>query len=149
MQRIKPLVSLISSGRGHHHPNMYAVQRILGFEDYWTGRPLGSDIFQTKNDDGFVLPEPHPHTERTQTVADGHILVESDGLTGFTVTIPGREPYTYPLHPQEAYTDVPWSVKKTRKGDEETDWERFYDRDDAAEGRVIAPSGDDPEGGGD
>jgi len=148
LQRLRPLVSLISCGKGHHHPNKYTVERILGFEDYWTGRPLGSDIYQTKNDDGFVLPEPHPHTLKTQTVANGHIVVESDGLTGFTVTMAGREPVTYPLHPDEAYTDVPWSVLKARKGDRE-EYEKVYDRDDAEGGGVVAPRGDDPEGGGD
>ena len=148
LQRISPLVSVISSGKGHHHPNEYTVQRILGFEDYWTGRPVGSHIFQTKNDDGFVLDGPHPHTEKTQSVANGHIVIESDGVTGFTITLPGREPYAFPLHDDPAFLDVPWSVKKAREG-KGGDFERFYDPSDVEDGRIAAPRGNDPDGGGD
>ena len=148
LQRLRPLVSVISSGKGHHHPNEYTVQRLLGFEDYWTGRPIGSDIFQTKNDDGFVLAEPHPHTGKTQTVVDGHIVIESDGVTGFTITLPGREPYTYPLLDDPAFLDVPWSVKKAREG-KDGDFEHIYDPGDVEEGRIAAPQGNDPDGGGD
>jgi beta-lactamase superfamily II metal-dependent hydrolase len=148
LQRIRPLVSVISSGKGHHHPNEYTVQRLLGFEDYWTGRPLGSDIFQTKNDDGFVLDEPHPHTDKFQHVAGGDILIETDGESSFTITMPGREPYTYPMHDDAAFLDVPWSVKKARegKGDE---YDEFFDVDDVNDGRIAVPRRDDPDGGGD
>ena len=149
LQRIKPLVSVISCGRGHHHPNEWTVRRLLGFEDYWTGRPLGSDVYQTKNDDGFVLPEPHPHTLKTQTVANGNILIESDGVTGFTITMEGREPIEYPLLPDDAFTDVPWSVHQAREGDFEEDWNHVYDREDVESGAIVAPINDDPEGGGD
>ncbi len=149
LQRIRPLTSIISCGRGHKHPNQYAVMRMLGFEDYWTGRPLGSDIYQTKNDDGFVLPEPHPHTLKTQTVANSHILIESDGTTGFTITMEGREPIEYPLHPDDAFTDVPWSVHKARKGETDDAYSRVYGREDVESGLITAPQGDDPEGGGD
>ena len=148
LQRINPLVSVISCGKGHHHPNEYTVQRILGFEDYWTGRPVGSTIFQTKNDDGFVLDEPHPHTGKTQTVADGHIVIESDGVTGFSITLPGREPYLFPLHDDPAFLDVPWSVKKAREG-KDGDFERFWDVDDVEDGRIAVPRSNDPDGGGD
>jgi beta-lactamase superfamily II metal-dependent hydrolase len=148
LQRLRPIVSVISAGKGHHHPNRHTIERLLGFEDYWTGRPLGSDIYQTKNEDGFVLWEEHPHTLKTQTLANGHIVIESDGLTGFTVTMPGREPIPYPLHPDGAFLDVPWSVKKARKGERE-EYERVFDRDDVESGATIGPRGDDGEGGGD
>jgi beta-lactamase superfamily II metal-dependent hydrolase len=148
LQRLNPLVSVISSGKGHHHPNEYTVQRILGFEDYWTGRPAGSQIFQTKNDDGFVLDGPHPHTGKTQSVANGHIVIESDGVTGFTITLPGLEPYAFPLQDDPAFLDVPWSVKKAREG-KPGDFERFYDADDVEDGRIAVPRGNDPDGGGD
>jgi beta-lactamase superfamily II metal-dependent hydrolase len=147
MQRLRPLVSLISCGRGHHHPNEYTVQRLLGFEDYWTGRPIGSDIFQTKNDDGFLLEGPHPHTLKTQNVANGHILIESDGETSFSITMPGEEPIYFPLHDDPAFTDVPWSVKKAMEaqvsdGSEASDenkWEEVYDRQDAEDGKTVTP----------
>jgi len=158
IQRIKPQVSVISCGRGHHHPNQYTVHRLLGWEDYWTGRPVGSDIFQTKNDDGFLFEGAHPHTGRTQRVAAGHIVIESDGETSFTVTLPDQEPFVYPLDPYPAYTDVPDSVRQARRSaaaevggeaDAERGHSEVYDREDVKRGRVHAPRGDDPEGGGD
>jgi beta-lactamase superfamily II metal-dependent hydrolase len=158
LQRIKPSVSVISCGRGHRHPNEYTVQRLLGWEDYWTGRPVGSDIFQTKNDDGFLFDGVHPHTGRTQRVADGHIVIESDGETSFSVTLPGQLPFVYPLDPYPAYTDVPDSVRQARlsaaqqvggEADMERGHSEVYDREDVKSGRVHAPRVDDPEGGGD
>jgi hypothetical protein len=127
------------------------VQRLLGWEDYWTGRPMGSDVYQTKNVDGFVLPEPHPHTGKTQTVASGHIVVESDGKRGFTVRLPSGEVRPYPLQDEAAYTDVPWNILKARArkaGDEADDKAlRVSDREDAESGKVFAPRGNDPAGG--
>ena len=158
LQRIRPEVSVISCGRGHHHPNEYTVHRLLGWEDYWSGRPVGSEIFQTKNDDGFVFEGLHPYTERSQHIAGGHIVIESDGLTGFTVTLPGREPFSFPLQDYRAYTDVPSSVVRARasqqsqvgsEGDREGVYPEVYDREDVEAGRVSAPQRDDPEGGGD
>ncbi len=158
LQRLQPQVSVISCGRGHKHPNEYTVQRLLGWEDYWSGRPMGSDIYQTKNDDGFALDGPHPHSGRTQTVANGTILIESDGVTSFAVTLPGKEPIVYPLDPYDAYTDIPWTVREARKdqkewvGSESDDAGRYnevYDREDVESGKVTAPERDDPDGGGD
>lgn len=150
MQRIQPEVSLISCGQGHKHPNQYTVQRLLGYEDYNTGRPLGSDIYQTRNDDGFVLDHLHPHTLKAQRVANGPILVETDGVTNYRVVMPGLQPVEYAFDPQEAYTDVPWTVKQARsreKGRADTDWNEVYDREDTES--VTTPRGDDPDGGGD
>ncbi|MEE2828758.1 MAG: hypothetical protein VX498_06200 [Myxococcota bacterium] len=158
LQRIQPLASVISCGRGHHHPNEYTVRRLLGFEDYWTGRPLGSDVFQTKNDDGYVQEEPDGHTGKVQRVSGGHVVIESDGESSFTVTLPGREPFVYPLHDDPAFTEVPWSVKKAREssarrlgGEADTDrrYGEVFDREDAESGKVAPPRRDDPEGGDD
>ena len=156
LQRIKPTVALISSGKGHHHPNEYTVRRLLGWEDYWSGRPMGSDIFQTKNDDGFMFEGPHEHTGRTQNVADGHIVVESDGRDVFTLSIPDQEPFVFPLQDHPAFTEPPASVRYARDKDlnvgAEGDGEYYYSMDDAEDvetGRVNAPRRDDPDGGGD
>jgi len=158
LQRIRPNVGIISCGRGHKHPNEYTVHRLLGWEDYWSGRPMGSDIYQTKNDDGFRFEGPHPHTERTQTIAGGHIVVESDGLTGFTVTLPGAEPIHYPLQGVRAMTDVPRTVKEARQqeppgvgseADRDGRYPEVYDREDVQDGKLVVPQRDDPEGGGD
>lgn len=156
LQRLKPKVSVISCGRGHHHPNEYTVQRLLGYEDYWSGRPLGSDIYQTKNDDGFLLEGEHPHTLKTQTVADGNIVIETDGETDFRIYIPGRDPIVYPLDEIPAYDDVSWKIKKIREqakatgdeGDKDLGMPDIDDREDVEAG-LHAPRGDDPEGGGD
>ena len=156
MQRLRPSVALISCGKGHKHPNEYTVRRILGWEDYWTGRPMGSDIFQTKNDDGFVFEGPHAHTGRTQNIANGHILVESNGEDIFTLTIPDEEPFIFPLFDDPPYTEPPPSVKYARdkqlnlgaEGDGEY-YRAMDDADDAETGRVVVPRGNDPDGGGD
>jgi beta-lactamase superfamily II metal-dependent hydrolase len=156
LQRLKPKVSVISCGKGHHHPNRYTVQRLLGYEDYWTGRPMGSDIYQTKNDDGWVLEGEHPHTLKTQTVADGDIVIETDGETDFRIYLPGREPIVYALDDIPAYTDVPWRIKKIREeaaadaglaGNEELGMPPIDDRDSVDEDGGIR--GNDPEGGDD
>ena len=119
---------------------------------------MGSDIFQTKNDDGFLFDGHHLHTGRQQRVANGHILIESDGETSFTVTLPGQEPFVYPLDPHPAYTDVPESVRAARlqasrrlggEADSELGHSKVYDRDDVKRGNVHAPRVDDPDGGGD
>ncbi|HCP48179.1 MAG TPA: hypothetical protein DIU15_19225, partial [Deltaproteobacteria bacterium] len=158
LQRIRPEVGVISCGRGHKHPNEYTVHRLLGWEDYWSGRPMGSDIYQTKNDDGFRFEGPHPHTERTQTIAGGHIVVESDGLTGFTINIPGVDPIKYPLQGVRAMTDVPRTVKEARasqspavggEADPGGRYPEVYDREDVDGGKLRVPQRDDPDGGGD
>ena len=156
MQRLKPRVALISCGKGHHHPNEYTVRRILGWEDFWTGRPTGSEIFQTKADDGYTFEGVHPHTQKQQRVANGHILIESDGEEIFTVTLPGQEPFTFPLDDIPAYTEPPYSVIKARREQlnvgAEGDGDRFnkmHDADDVESGAISVPRNDDPEGGGD
>jgi len=158
LQRIMPQVGVISCGRGHRHPNEYTVRRLLGWEDYWTGRPMGSDLFQTKNDDGFLFDGLHLHTGRQQRVADGHIVIESDGETSFSITLPGQEPFVYPLDDHPAYTDVPESVRAARlqasqalggEADMQQGHSKVYDRDDVKRGSIHAPRVDDPDGGGD
>ncbi len=121
LQRTRPEVAIISCGKGHHHPNEYTVRRILGWENYWTGWPTGSDIFQTELVDGYRFDGPHPHTQKTQTVANGHIVIETDGETGYTIWFDGLdEPIHYDLDRNEAYRDIPERIKARRVGDVES-----------------------------
>ncbi len=116
LQRIKPEVGVISCGAGHRHPNPHTVERLLGWEDYWTGRPRGMDLYQTRSVDGFLAPEPHEVTGKIQKVADGDIVVDTDGESGFTVWLPGQaEGIRYELDPVAAYTDVAYPVIKMRE----------------------------------
>jgi len=156
LQRLKPKVAVISCGKGHKHPNEYTVHRLLGWEDFWTGRPMGSEIFQTKADDGFTFEGLHPHTGKQQRIAGGNILIESDGKEIFTVTMPGQEPFIFPLDDIPAYTEPPYSVIKARREQLRLgaagDGERFNKMDDAEDvetGSVYAPRNNDPDGGGD
>jgi len=120
LQHLEPEVALISCGKGHHHPNEYTVHRILGWENYWSGWPVGSDIFQTEAVDGYLYEGEHPHTARTQTVANGTIIVETDGETGYSIWYEGlTEPIQFELDQQPAYTDVPGRVKLRRDGKDE------------------------------
>ena len=120
LQHLQPELALISCGKGHHHPNEYTVQRILGWENYWSGWPVGSDIIQTELVDGYLFEGEHPHTARTQKVANGHIVVETDGVSGYTVWYEGlQEPLHFDLDGTPAYTDVPGRVKLRRSGKDE------------------------------
>lgn len=117
LQHLEPEVALISCGKGHHHPNEYTVHRILGWENYWSGWPVGSDIFQTELVDGYLYEGIHPHTGKTQTVANGHIVLETDGETSYSIWYEGlEEPIVFELDRQPAYTDVPGRVKLRRDG---------------------------------
>jgi len=116
LQRIRPEVGLISCGKGHKHPNQRTVERLMSWEDYWTGRPRGTDLYQTRNHDGYVAPEPDEVTGRKHVVADGHIVIETDGETGYTVWLPGAaEGIRYDLDPIAGYTDVALPVQKLRE----------------------------------
>lgn len=150
LQRIRPIASVLSCGVGHKHPNEYALKRVLGYEDYWTGRPMGSDVFQTLHADGYLMDAPHPHTEKVQYIANGDILIETDGETGFSITMPGREPITYPMQPDPAFLTPPDSVLEARQAklDGTLDqwrrkWGRMFDRTDAEKGLLISPKVDD------
>jgi len=120
LQHTEPELALISCGKGHHHPNEYTVHRILGWENYWSGWPVGSDIIQTEAVDGFTFEGEHPHTGKTQTVANGHIVIETDGETSYTVWFEGLDtPLTFELDRTPAYTDIPGKIKMRREGKDE------------------------------
>ena len=120
LQHTEPEVAIISCGKGHHHPNEYTVQRILGWENYWSGWPVGSHIYQTEAVDGYRFEGEHPHTAKTQTVANGHIVLETDGETGYTIWYEGLDtPIHFDLDHTPAYTDVPGKIKLRREGDTE------------------------------
>ncbi len=117
LQRLRPEVAMISCGKGHHHPNEYTVRRILGWENFWTGWPTGSEIFQTELVDGYRFEGPHPHTGRSQHVANGHIVIETDGETGYTIWYEGLDaPIEFELDRWDAYTDVPEKIQRRRLG---------------------------------
>lgn len=118
LQRTRPQVAVVSCGQGHHHPNEYTVRRLLGWENHWTGWPTGSDVYQTEMKDGFQFEGPEPYTGRTQRVANGHIVIETDGVNGFSVWYEELgEPMVYPLDKRDAYTDVPDKILARRAGE--------------------------------
>ncbi len=120
LQHLQPEVAVISCGKGHHHPNEFTVHRILGWENYWSGWPVGSDIYQTQLVDGYIYPEEHPHTGRTQTVANGHIVIETDGQTGYTIWYEGLDAGVhYELDRSPSYTDIPGKIRMRREGNTE------------------------------
>ncbi len=121
LQRARAQAAIISCGKGHHHPNEYTVRRILGWENFWNGWPTGSDIIQTQQVDGYTFEGPHPHTGKTQTVANGSIVIESDGETGFSIWYEGLDqPIFYDLDRAEAYLDIPYKIKDRRVGEAQT-----------------------------
>ncbi len=130
LQRTRPQVAVISCGQGHHHPNEYTVKRLLGWENHWTGWPTGSDIYQTQMVDGYQFPGPHPYTGRTQRVAGGHIVIETDGESGFSIWYEGvGDPIVYPLDKRDAYLDVPAKIQARRTG-EDTEYPDVIEADE-------------------
>ncbi|MCK6529158.1 hypothetical protein L6R50_16920 [Myxococcota bacterium] len=116
LQRIRPEVGVISCGKGHKHPNPATVERLLGWEDFWSGRPRGTDLYQTQACDGYLAPGPHEVTGKKQVVSDGSIVLETDGETGFTLWLPGAaEGIRYEIDPVAAYTDLSWQALKLRE----------------------------------
>ncbi len=145
LQRTRPQVAVISCGYGHRHPNEHTIGRLLSWENYWTGWPTGSDVFQTEMKDGYQFPGPHPHTGRTQRVAGGHILIETDGETGFSVSYDGiGEPIVYPLDRWDAYTDVPDKILARRAG-EDLDYPDVLEADEVDISSLIEIT-DEPRG---
>ena len=70
--------------------------------------------------DGYLFEGEHPHTARTQKVANGHIVVETDGVSGYTVWYEGlQDAVLFDLDGTPAYTDVPGRVKLRRSGKDE------------------------------
>lgn len=144
LQRLRPEVALISCGKGHHHPNEYTVRRILGWEHFWTGWPSGSDIYQTELVDGFLFDGPHPHTGKTQTVVNGHIVVETDGETGYTIWYEGLDaPIEYELDRNDAYTDIPDKIKRRRLGQTD-EWPDVVEADEIDIVELIETSDEPP-----
>ncbi len=119
LQRTRPQVAVVSCGQGHHHPNEYTVRRLLGWENHWTGWPTGSDVYQTEMRDGYLFAGPEPYTGKSQRVANGHIVIETDGENGFSVWYEGiGEPVVYALDKRDAYTDVPDKILARRAGED-------------------------------
>lgn len=85
IETLRPEVSIISCGRGYGMPHRETVEKFLGFKDPASGRPTGSDIYQTGGQDGFISPGPHPETGKVQTITNGPITIETDGKKSFYV----------------------------------------------------------------
>jgi competence protein ComEC len=85
IETLRPEVSIISCGRGYGMPHRETVEKLLGFKDLASGRPMGSDIYQTGGKDGFVSPGPHPETKKVQVITNGPITIETDGKKSFYI----------------------------------------------------------------
>ncbi|HHT9120971.1 MAG TPA: ComEC/Rec2 family competence protein [Candidatus Hypogeohydataceae bacterium YC41] len=82
---LMPEVSIISCGRGYGMPHRETVEKLLGFKDPASGRPTGSDIYQTGGQDGFISSQPHPETGKVQVITASPIIIETDGKKSFYV----------------------------------------------------------------
>lgn len=86
---LRPEVSIISCGRGYGMPHRETVEKLLGFEDTTSGRPAGSDLYQTGGQDGFIFSRPYPGTGKMQIVTASPIVVETDGKKSFYIKYKG------------------------------------------------------------
>jgi hypothetical protein len=82
---LKPKVAIISCGRGYGMPHRETVEKLLGFKDPDSGKPMGSDIYQTGGQDGFIYSKAHPETGKFQVVTGSHIIIETEGKKTFYV----------------------------------------------------------------
>jgi competence protein ComEC len=85
IETLRPEVSIISCGRGYGMPHRETVEKLLGFKDPTSGRPVGSDIYQTGGQDGFISPRPHPETKKVQVITASPIVIETEGKHSFYV----------------------------------------------------------------
>lgn len=85
LEALMPEVSIVSCGRGYGMPTQEAVEKLLGYKDVRTGRPLGSDIYQTEGEDGYQAPGPFPISRKVQVITRGPIVIETDGRGSFYV----------------------------------------------------------------
>ncbi|MFQ5862994.1 MAG: ComEC/Rec2 family competence protein [Candidatus Brocadiales bacterium] len=91
LEVLRPEVSIVSCGRRSSIPARETVEKLLGYKDRRTGRPLGSDIYQTGGEDGFILHKPYPGTGKVQTITGTPIVIETDGRRAFWVRYKGIE----------------------------------------------------------
>ncbi len=85
LEALRPEVSIISCGRRRDIPARGTIEKLLSYKDRRTGRPLGSDIYQTGGEDGFIMHKPFPGTGKVQTITGAHIVIETDGRKSFWV----------------------------------------------------------------
>lgn len=85
IEALRPEVSIISCGRGYGMPHRETVEKLLGFKDPTSGRAMGSDIYQTGGQDGFISSRPHPETGKVQVITASTIIIETDGKKSFYV----------------------------------------------------------------
>jgi beta-lactamase superfamily II metal-dependent hydrolase len=85
LEALRPEVSIISCGRGYGLPTKETVEKLLGYRNPTSGKPLGSDIYQTGGEDGYFLPRPFPFTKKTQTITKGPIVIETDGKESYWI----------------------------------------------------------------
>ena len=85
VEALRPEVSIISCGRRPDIPARGTIEKLLGYKDVHTGSPMGSDVYQTGGEDGFILHKPFPDTGKIQTITGAHIVIETDGEKSFWV----------------------------------------------------------------
>ncbi len=85
IETLRPEVSIISCGRGYGMPHRETVEKLLGFKDPISGKPTGSDVYQTGGQDGFIFNRPHPETGKVQVITASPIVVETDGKKSFYI----------------------------------------------------------------
>ena len=101
LQVLRPKVSIISCGKGNKNPNPQLLTKLLGYSDKKSKIPIGSDIFQTSEGDGWVMNKPFKKTGKIHTVVNNNIVIETDGKDEFCVkyTANGTEvKKVYPMH---------------------------------------------------
>ncbi|MGR3318673.1 MAG: ComEC/Rec2 family competence protein [Candidatus Anammoxibacter sp.] len=85
LQTLMPKTSVISCGKGNENPHPRLLIRLLGYSDKKTGKPIGSDIYQTSMGDGWKMTKPFETTGKTHTIVNGHIVIETDGKKEFNI----------------------------------------------------------------
>lgn len=91
VEALRPEVAIISCGRRQGIPARETIEKLLGYKDSHTGRPIGCDIYQTGGEYGFILHRPHPDTGKVQTITGAPVVIETDGRRSFWVRYRGVE----------------------------------------------------------
>lgn len=85
LQTLTPKASIISCGKGHGNPHPQLLTKLLAYTDKETDEPIGSDIFQTSMGDGWMMTRPFETTGKIHTIANGNIIIETDGKDEFSI----------------------------------------------------------------
>jgi competence protein ComEC len=102
LEALSPEVSIISCGRRLGFPARSTVKKLVSYRDNRTGKPRGSDVYQTGGEDGAELLRPFPDTGKVQTITGAPIVIETDGKDSFWIRYKDVE-QEYLLDEQDAY----------------------------------------------